>query len=150
MCLPLTPKGNKDDFQIDENNSNKWSVYCCCCYVYVPKLAQQIKNVKTILVVDSGWANNSVNTVIFRKTLYVLIKIPSTFLFIIMMVLLFWEKEHWVKQNGLQTTNFKGNVADAHNSISIITDGDGYLHLAWNHHGNHLHYCKSIAPVLYK
>jgi hypothetical protein len=46
----------------------------------------------------------------------------------------------------LLTTNLKGNVGDAHNSISIMTDGDGYLHMAWNHHGNALHYCKSTAP----
>ena len=47
---------------------------------------------------------------------------------------------------GLQTTKLKGNVADAHNSISIMVDGDGYLHIAWNHHGNQLHYCKTVAP----
>ncbi len=45
----------------------------------------------------------------------------------------------------LSTTSLKGNVADAHNSISIITDGDGYLHLAWNHHGSPLKYCKTVA-----
>jgi BNR repeat-containing family member len=46
----------------------------------------------------------------------------------------------------LQITKLKGNVADAHNAISIMVDGDGYLHLAWNHHNNQLHYCKSVTP----
>ena len=46
----------------------------------------------------------------------------------------------------LQTTDLKGDVNDAHRCISIITDGDGYLHCSWNHHGNQLHYCKSTTP----
>jgi hypothetical protein len=27
-----------------------------------------------------------------------------------------------------------------------MVDGSGYLHMAWNHHNNHLHYVKSKAP----
>jgi hypothetical protein len=37
-------------------------------------------------------------------------------------------------------------VTDAHNSISIIADGKGILHLTWGHHNIPLNYCKSIAP----
>ena len=40
----------------------------------------------------------------------------------------------------------RGNVADAHNSISLIVDGAGYLHVSWDHHGNPLNYARSIAP----
>jgi hypothetical protein len=40
----------------------------------------------------------------------------------------------------------KGKATDAHNSISIAVDGEGYLHMAWDHHNNSLHYVKSIAP----
>ena len=46
----------------------------------------------------------------------------------------------------LQRSQYKGNVADAHNVISMMVDGDGYLHLAFDHHGNKLNYCKSTAP----
>src|SRR5688572_2653428 len=46
----------------------------------------------------------------------------------------------------IRRTPYKGNTADAHNVISLMVDGDGYLHLAWDHHGHPLHYCKSIAP----
>ncbi len=46
----------------------------------------------------------------------------------------------------MQQTTYKGNAADAHNSISIMVDGTGYLHLSWDHHGNPLNYCKSKAP----
>jgi hypothetical protein len=46
----------------------------------------------------------------------------------------------------IRKTQYTGNVLDAHNVISIMVDGDGYLHMAWDHHGHPLHYCRSIAP----
>jgi hypothetical protein len=102
---------------------------------------------KRILVGSNGWANNSVNTVVFRKN--------SLCTYNNTQYISYYNNDGYVvlgkrkighKKWQLQTTSFKGNVADAHNSISIITDGDGYLHMAWNHHGNQLHYSKSIAP----
>ena len=46
----------------------------------------------------------------------------------------------------LSPTQYNGNVADAHNVISMAVDGDGYLHLSFDHHGNSLRYCRSVAP----
>ncbi len=46
----------------------------------------------------------------------------------------------------LQRTQYKGNVKDAHNIISMMLDGDGYLHLSFDHHGHKLNYCRSTAP----
>jgi hypothetical protein len=46
----------------------------------------------------------------------------------------------------VQRTPYKGKVQDAHNVISLMVDGAGYLHLAFDHHGNPLHYCRSKAP----
>lgn len=46
----------------------------------------------------------------------------------------------------LQRSPYKGNVKDAHNVISLMVDGDGYLHLSFDHHGHPLNYCRSIAP----
>ncbi|WP_240040612.1 BNR repeat-containing protein [Pseudocnuella soli] len=46
----------------------------------------------------------------------------------------------------LKETAFTGNTKDAHNVISIITDGAGYLHMAWNHHNNPLNYVRSLEP----
>ena len=43
-------------------------------------------------------------------------------------------------------TQYKGNINDAHNVISIMVDGDGYLHVAFDHHNNKLNYCRSVAP----
>ncbi len=115
----------------------------CGCIVL---FAQSIKNVHTVFV-DSGWANNSVNTVVFRKnslctyknTQYISYYNNNGF---VVLGKRTPGKTKWV----LQITKFKGDVTDAHRSISIITDGDGYLHMSWNHHGNELHYSKSIVP----
>lgn len=43
-------------------------------------------------------------------------------------------------------TQYGGKVADAHNVISMAVDGDGYLHLSFDHHGHPLRYCRSVAP----
>lgn len=43
-------------------------------------------------------------------------------------------------------TLHRGNVADAHNSISLALDGAGFLHVSWDHHGNPLNYARSTAP----
>lgn len=44
----------------------------------------------------------------------------------------------------IKTTHYKGNVKDAHNVISLGIDGEGYLHLAFDHHGHPLKYTKSV------
>ena len=46
----------------------------------------------------------------------------------------------------VRRTQYKGNVADAHNVISIGVDGDGYIHVAFDHHGHPLRYCRSVRP----
>lgn len=97
--------------------------------------------------VDSGWASNSVNAVVFRKNSLVTFKDTQ--------FISFYDKDAYVmlgkrrqgsKQWILKRTAYKGNASDAHNSISMMVDGDGYLHLAWDHHNNPLRYCKSVEP----
>lgn len=34
----------------------------------------------------------------------------------------------------VQRTDYKGNVKDAHNVISLMADGAGCLHLTFDHH----------------
>ena len=45
----------------------------------------------------------------------------------------------------LHTTQYKGNVKDAHNVVSMGVDGDGYLHVSFDHHGHPLRYAMSVA-----
>jgi hypothetical protein len=110
-------------------------------------VSAQKKPVVQLTAVDSGWANNSVNTVVFRKNSLATFKDTQ--------YIAFYDKDQFVvtgkRRSGdnkweLKRTLYRGNAADAHNSISIMADGDGYLHISWDHHGNPLNYCKSKAP----
>ena len=108
----------------------------------LPSFAQDLVSVA------DGWANNSVNATVFRKNSLVT---HNEFQFIA-----FYNPEgklvlgkrniadmEWL----LKETPYKGNVNDAHNIISIMVDGDGYLHVSWDHHGHPLRYAKGIAPL---
>lgn len=97
--------------------------------------------------VGEGWANNSVNAVIFRKNSLVS-RGDTQFVAYYdkdMRVILGKRRlgeDKWI----IKPSPYKGNAADAHNSISIMVDGDGYLHMSWDHHGHPLRYCRGIAP----
>ncbi len=100
-----------------------------------------------LIPVSKGWSKNSVNAVVFRQnslvtqadTQYVAFYTPEGKLAL--------GKRH-IKEDSflIAETQYSGNVYDAHNCISIIIDGDGYLHVSWDHHGHPLRYAKSIAP----
>ena len=45
-----------------------------------------------------------------------------------------------------QRTQYRGNVADAHNVASIGIDGEGRLHASFDHHGHPLRYARAEAP----
>lgn len=97
--------------------------------------------------VGEGWANNSVNAVIFRKNSLVSRGDTQFVAYYDKDMRVILGKRHlgedqWI----IRQTQYTGNAADAHNSISIMLDGDGYLHMAWDHHGHALRYCRSIAP----
>jgi BNR repeat-containing family member/Right handed beta helix region len=100
-----------------------------------------------LVPVAKGWAKNSVNAVVFRRN--------SVVSHDGVQYLAFYDADAQVvlgkRRLGsaewtLRTTEYSGNARDAHNSISIMVDGDGYLHLAWDHHGGNLKYSRSIAP----
>ena len=101
----------------------------------------------TVTDVDSGWAANSVNTVIFRKnslvtfgnTQYISFYNAGSYVVV-------GKRPTGSKTWQLRQTPYKGNTSDAHNTISIMADGAGYLHLAWDHHNNPLNYCRSRQP----
>jgi hypothetical protein len=101
---------------------------------------------RTSTVAD-GWANNSVNVVAFRKNSLVTFQDTQ--------YTAWYDADRFVvlakRKSGsgsweVQKTNFTGNAADAHNTISIMVDGQGYLHLSWDHHDNPLNYARSVAP----
>jgi hypothetical protein len=100
-----------------------------------------------LMQVGEGWAANSVNAVIFRgdpitthgDRQYVAFYDAEGRVVIATRTL---GQVEWKPT----VTNLTGNVKDAHNSISILADGDGYLHVSWDHHGHPLRYVRSTAP----
>jgi hypothetical protein len=103
---------------------------------------------QVVVNVADGWARNSVNTVVFRKNSIVSFKGFQIIAF-------YNDKQQVVlgkrkigeKNWELNVTAFTGRIRDAHNAISIMIDGDGFLHMAWDHHNNRLNYARSLAPL---
>lgn len=101
-----------------------------------------------LIAVGEGWAKNSINAVVFRKNSLVSIKDTQFIAYYNEDGFIVLGKRKLGTENWqLKTTELKANTADAHNTIAIMLDGDGYLHLSWDHHNNQLRYCKSVAPL---
>jgi hypothetical protein len=113
-----------------------------CDSVYL----QISKDIKTSLILaGEGYSRTSINTGIFRKNS--LVTYHDT------QYIAYYDSESWLilgkRKHGetafeLRRSPYKGNCADAHNSISIMADGDGYLHVVLNNHDNLLNYYKSV------
>ena len=97
--------------------------------------------------VGEGWAKNTVNTAVFRKNSLVSDKKHQYVAYYNGDGFLVVGKRRWKEQQWeLKNTELKGNAKDAHNVISIMLDGDGYLHVAFDHHNSNLRYIKSLQP----
>jgi hypothetical protein len=102
----------------------------------------------SIVEVANGWAGNSVNTVVFRKNSLTTYRDTQFISFYNAKgVVVLGKRKLGTKKWQLKETNFTGDIKDAHNSTSIMTDGEGYLHLTWDHHNNPLNYARSLAPL---
>lgn len=95
-----------------------------------------------------GWSSNSVNTVIFRSDAvtsfqnyqFTAYYDPEGHVVLAKRKL---SEENWQ----ISVTQYTGNVKDAHNSISLAVDGEGFLHLSWDQHNTRLRYAKSLKPL---
>ncbi|MEJ7736608.1 MAG: BNR repeat-containing protein [Chitinophagaceae bacterium] len=105
-----------------------------------------LNNAQAVYVAE-GWAANSINTVVFRHDPLVSFRDEQYTAFYDQQSNLVLAKRK-LGSNNWQTrvSPFKGKTLDAHNSISITVDGDGYLHVSWDHHNNVLRYCRSVKP----
>lgn len=100
-----------------------------------------------LVPVGDGWSGTSVNTAVFRTnsvvthadTQYVSYYDPDGYVTLASRTL---GSDDWE----IHRTQYKGNVRDGHNVISIGVDGKGYLHVSFDHHGHPLRYAKSVAP----
>jgi hypothetical protein len=103
--------------------------------------AQEVSNISL------AWAGNSINSVVFRRNSVVSFKNQQ--------YVSYYNADGYViiakRKLGsdkwqINQTQYKGNIKDAHNSISIMIDGDGFLHISWDQHASKLRYAKSIKP----
>ncbi len=97
--------------------------------------------------IGPGWANNSVNVTVFRKNSLVTHQGVQ--------YAAYYDAERYVvlarrrvgaQEWTVQRSQYQGKADDAHNSISIMADGAGFLHVAWDHHDNPLRYARGTAP----
>ena len=114
--------------------------------VVIAVMAVNLTAQPRLVPIANGWAKNQVNAVIFRKN--------SVTSFDDHQFAAFYDADSKVvlakrKLGGtkweIRPTQFTGNTADAHNSISIAVDGKGFLHLAWGNHNTHLNYARGVA-----
>ncbi|MFD1768608.1 BNR repeat-containing protein [Sphingobacterium suaedae] len=115
--------------------------------VLVAHLTAAAQPLGALSEVGLGWARNTVNTAVFRKNS--LVSNDS------IQYIAYYDREarvvlgkrtlgddHWETV----ATPYRGNAKDAHNIISVMVDGAGYLHVAWDHHNSKLRYARSTAP----
>ncbi len=98
-------------------------------------------------VVGPGWASNSVNAVVFRKNSLVTHGDTQFIAYYdAARYLVLGKRRIGSGKWTVQRSHYQGNTDDAHNAISLMVDGAGYLHVAWDHHNNALRYARSNAP----
>lgn len=118
----------------------------CCLFIISLCACSTQKDVQTN--VGYGWSNNSVNTVKFRKNALTTFKqYQFTAYYDESGSLILGKRKKNSKNWETVKTAYKGNSSDAHNTISIAIDGDGYLHVSWDHHNTKLRYAKGAAPL---
>ena len=94
-----------------------------------------------------GWAKNSINTVIFRKNSLTSYKNTQYIAFYDSTShLVLGRRALTAKTWQLKQTSYLGDTRDAHRSISIIVDGDGYLHCCFDQHDSRLRYARTVTP----
>lgn len=100
----------------------------------------------SVTTIGKGWANNSVNTVIFRKNSLVTFKGAQYAAYYDTdgyMVLA--KRLSGANKWQTQRSQYQADVRDAHKSISIMVDGAGCLHVAWGMHNQNLNYVTAAA-----
>lgn len=104
-----------------------------------------------LVPVSPGWSRTMVNAAIFRSNSIVSYQEFQVVAFYDSAANVVLAKRN-IKSSTWEVmrTPYTGNALDAHNVINIMIDGDGFIHMAWDHHNNTLNYCKGIEPLSLK
>ena len=129
---------------LKNNTSEFYCLFYCLLFIVSACSTTKINNTN----LGYGWSKNMVNTAKFRKnalTSYRQYQFTA-----------FYDENGYVilgkrktNSNHWETvkTSYKGKCSDAHNVICIVIDGEGYLHVSWDHHNSKLRYAKGMAPL---
>ena len=122
--------------------------YLCLVLTFLTFGFSAVQAQSKTIPVAKAWAGNSVNTVVFRKNSLVTYKNIQFIAFYSQKgKLTLGKRKLNASKWEIVETAFNGNIHDAHNCISIMVDGEGFLHVSWDHHGNPLNYAHSVAPL---
>jgi hypothetical protein len=112
----------------------------------------KIENItpENIVYIDEGWANNTINTTIYRHHGIVTFRNYQYLAFFVNSQRLRIVRNN-IKSNTVkpQISDIVGeyDVSDSHNTISIGIDRLGYIHLSYSQHATNLRYRRSKYPL---
>src|SRR5215207_943998 len=95
-----------------------------------------------------GWARNTINTSIFRGAGLVTARgVQFGAYYESETQILIIRRDLATNQVDMHRLSIEATLNDAHNTISLGVDGDGYLHLVFEQHGSALNYRRSCEPL---
>ncbi|MCR5713364.1 MAG: BNR repeat-containing protein [Bacteroidales bacterium] len=122
-------------------------IYLCTALLCAGMCLQPAVAAARLVPVAEGWSRNTVNTAVFRQSSLVTHGRHQYIAFYDgQQRLILGRRKGSGHRWELHPTGYTGRCDDAHRIISIGVDGAGYIHVAWNHHGNALNYARGIAP----
>jgi hypothetical protein len=124
----------------------EWGVLAAAAFAALCVPAAQAMEVRQSTI-GPGWANNSVNVTVFRKNSLVTHDgVQYAAYYDAARYVVLARRRLGASAWTVQRSQYQGKAEDAHNGISIMVDGRGYLHVAWDHHDTPLRYARSTAP----
>jgi rhamnogalacturonyl hydrolase YesR len=102
---------------------------------------------RLITIAGDGFAGSSVNVVAnLQHTIFTHLGVQYAGFYSGDATLVLARRQIGTDQWETRPTQYKGRVFNAHNTVSIVVDGAGYLHVSWDHHAHKLNYARSIKP----
>jgi rhamnogalacturonyl hydrolase YesR len=119
-----------------------------CCLDAAPAVeVVPTTTARCITISDTAWAGSSVNVVAnIRQALFTESRTQFAAFYDTDGTMVLAKRGLGSDTWETRRSQYKGNVTDAHNSISLVVDGAGFVHVAWDHHTNPLNYARSVAP----
>jgi hypothetical protein len=129
-----------------KSSAAEWRVLAAAAFAALCVPAAQAMEVRQSTI-GPGWANNSVNVTVFRKNSLVTHDgVQYAAYYDAARYVVLARRRLGSSAWTVQRSQYQGRAQDAHNGISIMADGQGYLHVAWDHHDTPLRYARSTEP----